>query len=233
MSNKTSDENVANIEDDVKYVKECLKIARVFFKSIKAETDYKEIDDVAFCIAIDNILEERKQDKKRIKELEEENKNLKAQHIFTRNNNATDKEKAELYDVIDKTIDTFLEQEKPIWQQEMIKDKMSLEEALSIVDEMYQNKYKIIEKNNTIYVDKLNDIKFTSLEFASVRLLREVQSLQYKLENSIPKQVVKEVLQNNRNELFGMTYLSKEQYRLYEMQIKRINKIENELLEDK
>src|SRR5699024_2872917 len=140
----------------------------------------------------------------------------KAQHIFTRNNNATDQEKAELYDMIDKTIDTFLEQEKPIWQQEMIKDKMSLEEALSIVDEMYQNKYKIIEKNNTIYVDKLNDIKFTSLEFASVRLLREVQSLQYKLENSIPEQVVKEVLQNNRNKLFGMTYLSKEQYRPYE-----------------
>ena len=132
--------------------------------------------------------------RERVKELEEENKNLKAQHIFTRNNNATDKEKAELYDVIDKTIDTFLEQEKPIWQQEMIKDKMSLEEALSIVDEMYQNKYKIIEKNNTIYVDKLNDIKFTSLEFASVRLLREVQSLQSNLENSIPKQKVKEIL---------------------------------------
>lgn len=61
----------SNIEEDIKYVKECLKIARVFFKSIKAETDYKEIDDVAFCIAIDNILAERKQDKARIKELEE------------------------------------------------------------------------------------------------------------------------------------------------------------------
>lgn len=63
---------MSNIDEDIKYVKECLKIARVFFKSIKAETDYKEIDDVAFCIAIDNILEERKQDKKRIQELEEE-----------------------------------------------------------------------------------------------------------------------------------------------------------------
>ena len=64
----------SDIEEDIKYVKECLKIARVFFKSIKAETDYKEIDDVAFCIAIDNILAERKQDKARIKELEEENR---------------------------------------------------------------------------------------------------------------------------------------------------------------
>ena len=130
---------------------------------------------------------------KRIQELEEETTKLKAHHVFTRNE-ATDEEKAELYDVIDKTLDTFLEKEKPIWQQEMIKDKMSLEEALSIVDEMYQNKYKIIEKNNTIYVDKLNDIKFTSLEFASVRLLREVQRLQYKLENSIPKQKIKDLL---------------------------------------
>lgn len=51
------------------------------------------------------------------------------------------------------------------------------------------------------------------------------------VENSILKQKVKEVLQNNRNELFGMTCLSKEQYRPYEMQIERINKIEKELLE--
>lgn len=49
-------------------------------------------------------------------------------------------------------------------------------------------------------------------------------------DNSIPKQKVADVLQNNRNELFGMTYLSREQYRPYEMQIERINKIEQELL---
>lgn len=49
--------------------------------------------------------------------------------------------------------------------------------------------------------------------------------------NSIPTQVVIDVLQNNRNELFSMTYLSKEQYRPYEMQVERINKIEQELLE--
>lgn len=278
--NKTSDKNVANIEDDVEILESIVKVHNDFLQGVNKESinekeiralehllsHYKNmkfnyenlihdisliaeslgmqedstIEEIAIRISEEmynqqQINEEHQRIngelREKVKELEEENKNLKAQHIFTRNNNATDKEKAELYDVIDKTIDTFLEQEKPIWQQEMIKDKMSLEEALSIVDEMYQNKYKIIEKNNTIYVDKLNDIKFTSLEFASVRLLREVQSLQYKLENSIPKQVVKEVLQNNRNELFGMTYLSKEQYRLYEMQIERINKIEQELLE--
>ena len=202
MSNKTSDKNVANV------TKNDIDILNALIYVYEARLpNYNELMDSEVS-AIKNILSDYTRQKQineehqkingelreRVKELEEENKNLKAQHIFTRNNNATDKEKAELYDVIDKTIDTFLEQEKPIWQQEMIKDKMSLEEALSIVDEMYQNKYKIIEKNNTIYVDKLNDIKFTSLEFASVRLLREVQSLQSNLENSIPKQKVKEIL---------------------------------------
>ena len=169
---------------------------------------------------------------KRIQELEEENKKVKAQHVFTRNE-ATDEEKAEIYDVIDKSVDEFLEKEKPIWEQEIIASEMSLEEAINFVDAMYQDKYKMIEENNTIYVDRLKDVKFTNLEFASVILLREVQSLQSKLKNSIPKQVVIDVLQNNRNELFSMTYLSKEQYRPYEMQVERINKIEQELLETK
>lgn len=61
MSNKTSDKNVANIEDDVKYVKELLEIARVFFKAVKAETDYKNVDEIAFCNALENILAEREQ----------------------------------------------------------------------------------------------------------------------------------------------------------------------------
>ena len=61
MTNKTSDKNVANVEDDVKYVKELLEIARVFFKAVKAETDYKNVDEIAFCNALANILAEREQ----------------------------------------------------------------------------------------------------------------------------------------------------------------------------
>ena len=54
------------------------------------------------------------------------------------------------------------------------------------------------------------------------------------MENSIAKEKVKDVLKNNRNEIFSTTYLSREQFRPYEMQIERINKIEQELLgEDK
>lgn len=57
--------------------------------------------------------------------------------------------------------------------------------------------------------------------------------IKYLEENSIPKQKVKDVLQNNRNELFSTTYIDDKQYKPYTMQIDRINKIENELLEDK
>ena len=176
MSNKTSDKNVANIEE--------------LIQEYKTYNDLDGIQDLSIYVnALENLLSEREQKDERIQELEEENKKVKAQHVFTRNK-ATDKEKAELYDTIDKTLDTFLEEEKPMWEQEMIADKMKLEEALNIVDAMYQDRYKKIEENNTVYVDRLKDVKFTNLEFASVILLREVQSLQRKLENSIPKQVV-------------------------------------------
>ena len=48
----------------------------------------------------------------------------------------------------------------------------------------------------------------------------------------IPKQKVKDVLQNNRNEIFSFTYVDDEQFKPYTMQIDRINKIEKELLEE-
>lgn len=221
MSNKTSDKNVANIEDDVKILKELLRKMRDK-RIIQVRETWN--DDCGYIEALENILlnytrqkqineehqklngelkkaintaekekgewiEECQQKDERIKALEEENKKLKAQHVFTRNK-ATDEEKAELFDAIDKTLDTFLEKEKPIWQQEMKTNKMSLVEALNIVDSMYQDRYKIVQENNTIYADRLKDVKFTNLEFASVRLLREVLSLQSKLKNSIPKQTV-------------------------------------------
>ena len=85
--NKTSDKNVANIEEDIKYVKEMLEIARVFFKAVKAETNYKDVDDVAFCNAVEHILADYTRQKQineehqkingelreKVKELENEN----------------------------------------------------------------------------------------------------------------------------------------------------------------
>ena len=180
---ETSDKNVAN---DIKILKKFCEYEEAV---VLTDNALEEVQD-----AINNILTEREQDKKRIQELKEEDKKLKASHIFTRNNNATDEEKAKLYDVIDNTIDTFLEQKNQKWEQIMTTNKMSVDEAIDIVDKMYQDRYKAIEKDDTILVNKLDDIKFTNLEFASVILLREVQSLQSNLENSIPKQKVKEAL---------------------------------------
>lgn len=236
MSNKTSDENVANIEEDVKILEEFAEICKAGLacydqtregeslerilsereQMLKEREKYTiRLTDEEYRKVIENAQMDTSNDKviaikfavmqqqinekdKRIQELEEENKKLKAQHVFTRNE-ATDEEKAELYDAIDKTLDTFLEQEKPIWQQEMKTDKMSLEEALNVVDSMYQDRYKIVQENNTIYVDRLKNVEFTNLEFASVRLLREVQSLRDYLENSIPKQVVIDKIKENSN----------------------------------
>lgn len=136
---------------------------------------------------------------KAYKELEEENKRLKASHIVT-HNKISDEEKAEIFDVIDNSIDTYFEKSKPYWEQIMTKDKMSLEEAETIINDMYQDRNKILENNNVIDISRLNDVKFTNLEFASVIVLREIQSLERKLENSIPVSLVEEKIE----ELEGM-----------------------------
>ena len=73
MNNKTSDKNVANIEDDIKLVKRYLE------NSAYKETDsdfFKnggwEMVDLEIPKAMANILAEREQKDKRIQELEEE-----------------------------------------------------------------------------------------------------------------------------------------------------------------
>ena len=200
--NKGSDKNVANEERLNNFIEAYKQTKEQSFIVDSINKDF-------FFEFVDCLLAELEQKDKRIQELEEENKKVKAQHVFTRNK-ATDEEKAELYDTIDKTLDTFLEQEKPIWQQEMTSDKMGLEEALNIVDVMYQDRYKIAQENNTIYVDRLKNVEFTKLEFASVRLLREIQSLQSKLKNSIPKQVVIDLIKNETIDISGFECIAVE-----------------------
>lgn len=75
MSNKTSDKNVANIEDDVKLVKRYLENSA--YK--KSNSDFFknggwEMVDLEIPKAMANILAEREQKDKRIQELEEENR---------------------------------------------------------------------------------------------------------------------------------------------------------------
>ena len=116
---------------------------------------------------------------KQSKEIEE----LKANHITTKNK-ATNTEKAKIFDVIENSIDTYIEKSKPYWEQIMTKDEMTIEEALTIIDDMYQDRYKIMsqktEKETIVDLSKMDYIKFTNLEWASVRVLRELQSLNHK-----------------------------------------------------
>lgn len=66
MSNKTSDKNVGSIED--------IRDLLLFFKSHGWIPDIRRTINVTNVIlAIDNVLQEREQDKKRIQELETEN----------------------------------------------------------------------------------------------------------------------------------------------------------------
>ena len=153
MNDKTSDENVVNIEDDIKILN---KFCEYEDAVVLSEDALEEVQD-----ALQNILAEREQKDKRIKELEE-------------------------YIAIAPDL-----------------------------DEMTATKYINIQKE----------------AYIRGRAEEQQRAEQIIYEHYIPKQVVIDVLQNNRNELFGMTYLYKEQYRPYEMQIERIKKIEKELLE--
>lgn len=74
MSNKTSDKNVVNIEDDVNKIKEIIKRCEDFNKNLGYESEIYDGDTPFPYKELEHILTERKQDKKRIQELEEENR---------------------------------------------------------------------------------------------------------------------------------------------------------------
>lgn len=99
------------------------------------------------------------------------------------NNTTKNKEKEIIKEL--KTARAVVIKNNSRWDNIMTSEKMTLEEAINIVDDMYQDRYKIIEEKTeegtTVHLEKIDDVKFTNLEFASVRLLREVQSLQRKL----------------------------------------------------
>ena len=81
------------------------------------------------------------------------------------------------------------------WNDEMKGKSMTLNEAVDYVDQMYQERVSnVIEDGDTVHINKLDDVKFSNLEFAAVRLLREVQSLQTQLEASVSKDELKTVI---------------------------------------
>lgn len=107
------------------------------------------------------------------------------------------------------------------------------------IDEKDKKIQELEEENKTLreYIfkapnlDEMTAVRYASMQQeAYIRGKAEEQQRAEQIihENYILKQKAKDVLQNNRNELFSTVYLSKKQY---EMQIERINKIEQELLE--
>lgn len=116
--------------------------------------------------------------------------------------------------------------EKKIWESIMAADTMTAEEAIDIVDTMYQERYKVIEEKSEdgiiIHINKIDDVKFTNLEFASIRLLREVQSLQRNLSNTIPKQEIK-----GKFEKIQSLY----EKNLKEVDLKEVEKIDRKIFE--
>ena len=118
--------------------------------------------------------------------------------------NATENKKKEIIREL-KTARAVVIENNSSWDKIMTTERMTLEEAINIVDEMYQDRYKTIEEKTeegtTIHLEKIDDVKFTNLEFASVRLLREVQSLQKKLESSTLEQKIEGEIQVHLNYL--------------------------------
>ena len=103
-----------------------------------------------------------------------------------------------------------------------------------ILAEQEQDKKRMqeLEEENAI-LRKANNITKNIAKEVKIKDITQVMNKSFEeyMKDYISKQKIKDVLQNNRNELFTITYVSKEQYEPYKKQIDRINKIEQELLE--
>lgn len=75
----------------------------------------------------------------------------------------------------------------------MSKEKLTLEEAENIVDNMYQNRWKEcgVEEGNTIHMGNLEKLHYSELERASILLLRT--EIRLKRENQKYKEVFEKI----------------------------------------
>ena len=126
-------------------------------------------------------------------------------------------------------------------KDKMISTSIKENEAIKhLLEERKQDKKRIKELEEYIFIapdlDEMTAIKYANIQregYIRGRSDEQQRAEQIIYENYIPVQKVKDVLQNNRNEIFSTTYLNEEQFKPYTMQIDRINKIEKELLEEK
>ena len=152
MSNKTSDINVANIEDDVKIVKEFINYAQ----GIIDDMEYKRPVDVTVyqkdLTSMANILAELEQKDKRIKELEEENAMLRKSNDIVENVNIDDVTK-----VINKSYEEFMSNYIP---------KQAVIEAISVHQDYLLN--QATTSNPTL------DANFRNREKYAIQVLQEL-----------------------------------------------------------
>lgn len=137
------------MNEEEKKAIEIIKGLSVYYDDYSLLDEEEEEENESVNKSIELILNLIEKLQKENEKLNEENKRLKASHIVT-HNKISDEEKAKIFDVIDNSIDTYFEKSKPYWEQIMTKDKMSLEEAETIINDMYQDRNKILENNNVI-----------------------------------------------------------------------------------
>lgn len=73
---------------------------------------------------------------------------------------------------------SHVKDDKPYNQILDDKGGMSKEEAIKIIDDMYHDKIEVYGEGNVVHVNLIETVKYTNLEFASIRLLRELLSLE-------------------------------------------------------
>ena len=132
MRNKASDNNVENVEDDVRIVKEFIDYAQEVINDMEYE---RPVDVTVYqkdLTSMANILAEREQDKKRIQELKEENHIQRKQIMNIFDNRYIPKQK-----VIDK-IEELKEVRKIALERKMMSSVESFEIAIGHLEELLE-----------------------------------------------------------------------------------------------
>lgn len=194
MSNKTSDENVANIKHDLKILEEFAEICKA---GLACYDQTKEGE------AIEHILAELEQKDKRIQELEEELIFIKARQIKT-TNNVKDEAKAKIYDSFDKIFYDDID------KKEKLQAILDTEEFINRYDcGKYRDGIKLViflakEQINSIpkqvVIDKIEEYKDKIEQYNEYREQDKETDVEYyeNIANTIVVQVLQELLERKK-----------------------------------
>ena len=158
-------------------MEEDIKILEEFLKNMKKDKTYSS---KGFYKHLENLI-------KGYRKLEEKNKELKASHIIT-HNKVSDEEKAKLFDVIDNSIDTFLDKIETKKEQ-----GCKLLECKLVDKNIKLNKEIIDLKHNSIPKSKIKEILE---ELKEIKNIFAIDKPQYKAELSYAIRVLKELMED-------------------------------------